>query len=375
MAKLVVAGNVIGDLETVNSKSPDANGNVKLSGDDLLVHVSGTTTSVGTAIDNVKTTADAAVKKVNGQSPDASGNATVAASQIGTSATGVTVQAALDGKVKSVNGTAPTSGNIALSGENLPYAADTPNWTIKQEVDEITDKLPNRFLISVNDQTPDPDGNVELWWDDLKTQDGTRIEDVIVKSVNGVLPQLGWDNNVVLAAGDVPMVAGQTQTVAQKFTAVDTTVGGKVDKTSVVQVEGDSTTNVISQAAVSGMLSDIRDSIVNMEFQTVSQLPTTGQSNVIYLQRDESQQSGPYTEYCWLESESRFEMIGTTEIDLTPYLEILSLAAATGQSTQTAMTQKATTDALGLKADSSKFQVVATLPSTPDPNVWYVVTG
>jgi hypothetical protein len=28
-----------------------------------------------------------------------------------------------------------------------------------------------------------------------------------------------------------------------------------------------------------------------------------------------------------------------------------------------------------LKADKAQFQVVASLPATPDPNTWYVVTG
>ncbi|MDR1079178.1 MAG: hypothetical protein LBL55_11105 [Propionibacteriaceae bacterium] len=413
MAKLVVAGNVIGDLETVNGKSPDASGNVKLSGDDLLVHGSGTTASVGTAIDAVKTTADAAVKKVNGHSPDASGDATVIASQIGTSATGVTVQDALDGKVKSVNGTAPTSGNIALNGGNIPYAADSQNWTIKQEVDEITDKLPEWFVLSVNGESPDPDGDVFLDWTRLKDRDDVYLEEVIVKSVNGVLPDTSEGNDVVLMAENVPYEDGfslksaldavwrladssvrsvndiqpdgsgnllllwpdlkSSGSYGQKLSEALALKANLTDLPPVVQVEGASSTSVISQAAVSALLDEIRSSIVDLEFLPVEQLPATGQSNVVYLVGPDA--AGDYDEYVWVAPESRFQQIGHTNIDLTPYLRIDALAAATGQSESTAMTQKATTDALGLKADKSQFQVVASLPATPDPNVWYVVTG
>lgn len=54
-------------------------------------------------------------------------------------------------------------------------------------------------------------------------------------------------------------------------------------------------------------------------FERVSELPETGVENIIYLLGE--QDAGSYIEYIWINNESRFEPIGSTDIDLSNVLE------------------------------------------------------
>lgn len=86
---------------------------------------------------------------------------------------------------------------------------------------------------------------------------------------------------------------------------------------------------------------------------TVANLPSSGNKvgDVWYV---ESESVG----YIWLTDTEhptgRWEQLGPT-IDLSGYLQISALAGTTGASTQTAMTQAATTSALALKADKTEL--------------------
>lgn len=53
-----------------------------------------------------------------------------------------------------------------------------------------------------------------------------------------------------------------------------------------------------------------------LSFEVVEELPQTGEEGVIYLVPNEDE---TYTEYIWIADEERFEIIGTTDVDLTNY--------------------------------------------------------
>ena len=53
-----------------------------------------------------------------------------------------------------------------------------------------------------------------------------------------------------------------------------------------------------------------------LSFEVVEELPQTGEEGVIYLVPNEDE---TYTEYIWISDEERFELIGTTDVDLTNY--------------------------------------------------------
>ena len=56
-----------------------------------------------------------------------------------------------------------------------------------------------------------------------------------------------------------------------------------------------------------------------LQFKVVDELPETGDGTIIYLKKNNSDDTN-YVEYIWLESENRYELIGSTEIDLSGYV-------------------------------------------------------
>lgn len=63
------------------------------------------------------------------------------------------------------------------------------------------------------------------------------------------------------------------------------------------------------------------DESVGFKAVIVDSLPATGENGIIYLV---PRTEGGYTEYIWVEDESKFEEIGDTNIDLTDYIKFNS---------------------------------------------------
>ena len=59
--------------------------------------------------------------------------------------------------------------------------------------------------------------------------------------------------------------------------------------------------------------------IKTISIEVVTTLPTNGSSNVIYLVSNSGTSPNAYDEYVWVASTSKFEKIGTTDIDLSGY--------------------------------------------------------
>lgn len=105
-----------------------------------------------------------------------------------------------------------------------------------------------------------------------------------------------------------------------------------------------------------------------IELQVVTELPETGQSNVIYLKKNAGTGNNSYDEYLWITDAdgSRFELIGTTEVDLSTYL------TKTGDASKTTVTPatQATAPADGSSLDKyigyvkGKVDGLATVAST-----------
>lgn len=60
------------------------------------------------------------------------------------------------------------------------------------------------------------------------------------------------------------------------------------------------------------------ESVTSISFEVVSELPTTGESNKIYLKLKEESTNNSYEEYIWVDE--KWELIGSTEIDLSNYV-------------------------------------------------------
>lgn len=88
----------------------------------------------------------------------------------------------------------------------------------------------------------------------------------------------------------------------------------------------DNLTNYYKKTEVTTLIGDIK----TISIQKVEQLPTTGQSNVIYLvPANPSDESNHYIEYIWIAADNVFEPIGDTKIDLSNYWSKTELVEVT----------------------------------------------
>ena len=65
------------------------------------------------------------------------------------------------------------------------------------------------------------------------------------------------------------------------------------------------------------------------DVQVVQELPATGQKGIIYLLAKDGAAPDVYDEYVWIESTQTFELIGTTQVDLTDYVKKTDYATGT----------------------------------------------
>lgn len=88
--------------------------------------------------------------------------------------------------------------------------------------------------------------------------------------------------------------------------------------------------------------------------EVVQQLPETGDSGTLYLVPNEGSGDNIYDEYVWLEEADTYELIGTTEADLSDYVTETELEAAlSGKADDT----DATTTAHGLMSAADKLKL------------------
>jgi len=87
------------------------------------------------------------------------------------------------------------------------------------------------------------------------------------------------------------------------------------------------------QNAIDAALADI----TGIEFQIVQTLPATGEKGVIYLVPNSGSGNNSYDEYIWITNggTSSFEKIGTTDVDLSGYVQYTDLVAITNSEIDT----------------------------------------
>lgn len=167
----------------------------------------------------------------------------------------------------------------------------------------------------------------------------------------------------------VPTMAGISENTANLTQATATPTANAIAKydnstylTSTTPTISDDSTKVATTAFVNSVVDDAISGLGSvLDFKgtknTKSELPLSGNTtgDVWIVTEDNS-------EFVW--DGSKWEELGTTT-DLSGYLQINNLAAVTGTSTVTAMTQKATTDALNEKAQLSHTHIVNDITDFP----------
>lgn len=95
-----------------------------------------------------------------------------------------------------------------------------------------------------------------------------------------------------------------------QITAQAAEIAGKQDKLTAgdnIVISG----NVISATGAGGG--------AGLDMQVVDQLPATGKKGVIYLVAKDGAAPDVYDEYVWIDATQTFELIGTTQVDLSDY--------------------------------------------------------
>lgn len=87
--------------------------------------------------------------------------------------------------------------------------------------------------------------------------------------------------------------------------------------------------NAVQNKVIKQYVDDAVGSVVSIEFRTVATLPQTGENGVIYLVPNGGSGTNRKDEYIWIASDSKFEKIGTTDIDLSGYVQDSDLAEIT----------------------------------------------
>lgn len=114
----------------------------------------------------------------------------------------------------------------------------------------------------------------------------------------------------------------------QKLTGIE--AGAEVNTIDVVKVNNvvqeikDKTLSltILTKEEVSTLIAAAIGSAINLSYSIVSELPQTGQDNVIYLIANNSKETNNiYDEYIYIKSTGKFEKLGSTKLDLSGYLK------------------------------------------------------
>lgn len=132
-----------------------------------------------------------------------------------------------------------------------------------------------------------------------------------------------------------PVVNDGTLTIQKNGSSVGT-FSANQSSTSTVNITVPTNNNQLTNGAgyqtsaqVQSAINEALAGITGVEFQVVASLPATGENGVIYLVSNSGSGQNVYDEYIWLESQSKFEKIGTTDVDLSGYQLSSELVAIT----------------------------------------------
>ena len=209
-----------------------------------------------------------------------------------------------------VNGTTATIANKTATITMETGAIDQikVNGTAQPIVDKAVD-------LAIPTKTSDLSNDSNFAVDASYTHTDNNFTNALKTKLEGV--EAGAEENIV----ETVKVNGTALTPVSK--AVDITVPTNTNQLT----NGAGFQNATEvQTAINSAL----EGITGIDFQVVQSLPATGIKGVIYLMSNgSSAASNVYDEYIWLSSSSSYEKIGTTQVDLTNYVQFSDLVELT----------------------------------------------
>lgn len=198
--------------------------------------------------------------------------------------------------------------------------------------DQIKSKIPTKTSQLVNDSNLVEDANYVHTDNNYTTAEKSKLGEL----KNYILPVASEETlggirigaNINIDANGVISVTSVTwENVAGKPTKLSefTNDTGFITKAVNDLVNYYKKTEVYTKSEVTALIGDIK----TIHQEVVSSLPTTGQSNIIYLVPNSGIGSNVHDEYIWVESTSKFEKIGSTEVDMSNYWSKAELTEAT----------------------------------------------
>lgn len=144
------------------------------------------------------------------------------------------------------------------------------------------------------------------------------------------------DNTIIPVYGTVASTYSSTGTTAVNGQAVKAALDAFVASphftgtpTAPNATAGTNSSQIATTSFVNVAIANAVGQITGLSFEVVTSLPTTGSAGVIYLIAHTHGTLDIYDEYVWLASSSTYEKIGTTDIDLSGYVQTSDLVAIT----------------------------------------------
>lgn len=147
------------------------------------------------------------------------------------------------------------------------------------------------------------------------------------EAVTGDAAILNKPSNIVSDANYVHTDNNYTTTEKNKLAGIE----AQANKTIVDNAMSDSSTNPVQNAIVKGYIDNAIAGVTGIDFQIVASLPATGEKGVIYLVSHSGTAPDVYDEYIWITvgGTGQFEKIGTTQIDLSSYMQFSDMVPLT----------------------------------------------
>lgn len=174
------------------------------------------------------------------------------------------------------------------------------------------------------------------------------------------------DGHVASLNADGEVVDGGVAVSGLATKAASPTAGNVLVATADGNLQDGGT--ALSALATQEYVNSAIGNITEFSAEVVEELPQTGENGVLYLVENSGSGQNVYDEYIWVASESKFEKIGTTDIDLSGYAttEALTSGLATkvnGLASGTTAGHVVTWGADGYTVADSGYTIASNVPS------------